>query len=260
MGRHFHSAHQRRGFQTLQLLLVLPVLAILFAAGLSYGRVFMLRAALTHAAVVGRSRSWKGGRYPGRPPIRQPRDGHAWDSNYRRPRLGHQARARRRNRDCLRLWRSECRVHLAFRASSRTKSGLPCRSRWMRRKQMGKGPSRLVQCLGVYTQRKTDVHRIAGKSGGENSMKLFRKLWADEAGFIISAELVLVATIVVIGLIVGLTVLRNSIVQELIDASQAVAAIDGNNDNATAPTTPSGLSIVAWPAGAPSAPSGGESN
>jgi hypothetical protein len=99
-------------------------------------------------------------------------------------------------------------------------------------------------------------------------MKSFRRLWADEAGFIISAELVLVATIVVIGMIVGLASLRNSIVQELIDASQAVAAIDGNTNsnnntnNAAAPTTSSssGLSLVAWPAGAPMAPPGGESN
>ncbi|MGO8752222.1 MAG: hypothetical protein ACLQNE_40300 [Thermoguttaceae bacterium] len=96
-------------------------------------------------------------------------------------------------------------------------------------------------------------------------MKSFRRLWADEAGFIISAELVLVATIVVIGVIVGLASLRNSIVQELIDASQAVAAIDGNNNNnnnALAPTvsSSSGLSLVAWPAGAPMSPPGGESN
>ena len=54
---------------------------------------------------------------------------------------------------------------------------------------------------------------------------MLRKLWSDEAGFIISAELVLVATIVVIGLIVGLTVVRNQVVQELVDVGQAIGSI-----------------------------------
>ncbi len=51
---------------------------------------------------------------------------------------------------------------------------------------------------------------------------MVRRLWNDEAGFIISAELVLVATIVVIGLIVGLVSVRNQIVQELVDVGQAI--------------------------------------
>lgn len=54
---------------------------------------------------------------------------------------------------------------------------------------------------------------------------MFRKLWSDEAGFIISAELVLVSTIVTIGLIVGLVVVRNQVVQELVDVGQAFGAI-----------------------------------
>ncbi len=54
---------------------------------------------------------------------------------------------------------------------------------------------------------------------------MLRKLWADEAGFIVSAELVLVATILVIGMIVGLTVLRNQVVQELADLGAALGMI-----------------------------------
>ena len=53
-------------------------------------------------------------------------------------------------------------------------------------------------------------------------MKLLRRLWADEAGFIVSSELVLVATLLVIGLIVGLTSLRNQVVQELADTGAAI--------------------------------------
>jgi uncharacterized membrane protein YkgB len=56
-------------------------------------------------------------------------------------------------------------------------------------------------------------------------MKLFSRLWTDEAGFIISAELVLVATIVVIGLIIGLVMVRNQVVQELADVAQAIGSL-----------------------------------
>jgi Flp pilus assembly pilin Flp len=56
-------------------------------------------------------------------------------------------------------------------------------------------------------------------------MKLLRKLWKDEAGFIVSAELVLVATMLVIGMIVGLTVVRNQVVQELGDLGAALGMI-----------------------------------
>jgi hypothetical protein len=54
---------------------------------------------------------------------------------------------------------------------------------------------------------------------------MLRRLWADEAGFVISSELVLVATILVIGMIVGLTELRNQVVQELADVAIAIGKI-----------------------------------
>ena len=41
-------------------------------------------------------------------------------------------------------------------------------------------------------------------------MKVLTQLWRDDLGFIISAELVLVATILVIGMIVGLVSLRGA--------------------------------------------------
>lgn len=56
-------------------------------------------------------------------------------------------------------------------------------------------------------------------------MKMCRSLWNDEAGFIVSAELVLVATILVIGMIVGLVAIRNQVVQELVDIAQAIGNI-----------------------------------
>ncbi|MGO8752005.1 MAG: hypothetical protein ACLQNE_39185 [Thermoguttaceae bacterium] len=57
-------------------------------------------------------------------------------------------------------------------------------------------------------------------------MKLVRKLWADEAGFIVSAELCLVATILVLGMIVGLCTLRNQVVQELIAVGEAIGSVN----------------------------------
>ena len=65
---------------------------------------------------------------------------------------------------------------------------------------------------------------------------MLRKLWNDEAGFIISAELVLVATILVIGMIVGLVAFRDQVVQEFGDLATAVGRLNqsyrysGSND------------------------------
>ena len=57
-------------------------------------------------------------------------------------------------------------------------------------------------------------------------MKVFSRLWADEAGFILSSESVLIATVVVIGLLGGLTSVRDQVVQELGDVGAAIAALN----------------------------------
>ena len=46
-------------------------------------------------------------------------------------------------------------------------------------------------------------------------------LWKEDAGFIVSAELVLIATIVVLALVVGLSVVRTAITAELFDVANA---------------------------------------
>ena len=56
-------------------------------------------------------------------------------------------------------------------------------------------------------------------------MNLFRKLLNNDAGFIISAELVLVATIAVLGMIVGLSELALNINNELEDVGSAFASM-----------------------------------
>lgn len=49
-----------------------------------------------------------------------------------------------------------------------------------------------------------------------------RKLWRDDRGFVISIELILISTIAVIGLITGLTAVRDAVVSELSDVAGAV--------------------------------------
>ncbi len=53
-----------------------------------------------------------------------------------------------------------------------------------------------------------------------------RRLFNDELGFVVSAELVLVLTIAVLGMVVGLTAVRDSISQELVDLSDAFGAVN----------------------------------
>ena len=57
-------------------------------------------------------------------------------------------------------------------------------------------------------------------------MKTLSRLINEDAGFIISAELVLVATILVIGMIVGLSEIQHAVVQELNDVADAIGAIN----------------------------------
>lgn len=52
------------------------------------------------------------------------------------------------------------------------------------------------------------------------------KLWNDDAGFVVSAELVLVATIVVLGMVVGLSEVSHGINQELEDVGSAFGAVN----------------------------------
>ena len=54
----------------------------------------------------------------------------------------------------------------------------------------------------------------------------FALVWNDESGFILSAELVLISTILVLGLIVGLTSLQTAVVGELTDVSGAMRSLN----------------------------------
>ena len=55
---------------------------------------------------------------------------------------------------------------------------------------------------------------------------MFSKLWKDEAGFVVSAELIFIATLLVIGLVTGWVAIRNSVVSELTEVAQAIGSVD----------------------------------
>jgi len=52
------------------------------------------------------------------------------------------------------------------------------------------------------------------------------RLWTEECGAVIAAEMLLIMSILVIGVIVGLAAVRDSIVTELADVAQALANVN----------------------------------
>lgn len=57
-------------------------------------------------------------------------------------------------------------------------------------------------------------------------MKLFHDLWTDEAGAVLSAEVVTVGTVAVLGTITGLSVAANAVDGELKDFAYAIRSLD----------------------------------
>jgi Flp pilus assembly pilin Flp len=57
-------------------------------------------------------------------------------------------------------------------------------------------------------------------------MSRVQRLWSDEAGFVVSTELALVATILVIGMVVGITSIRDQVVQELADIGGMISQLN----------------------------------
>jgi Flp pilus assembly pilin Flp len=57
-------------------------------------------------------------------------------------------------------------------------------------------------------------------------MLLIQRFWADESGFLISAELVLISTITVIGMVVGLAEVMVAITAELNDVANAIGSLN----------------------------------
>ncbi len=63
-----------------------------------------------------------------------------------------------------------------------------------------------------------------------NQLKI---LWRDQNGFVVTLEMILIATITGLGLIVGLTMVRDAVVAELSDLAQSIESLDlfGDGDS-----------------------------
>jgi len=57
-------------------------------------------------------------------------------------------------------------------------------------------------------------------------MKVLTQLWRDDMAFVVSSELVLIGTILVIGMIVGLASVRDQVIQELGDFAMAISQVN----------------------------------
>ena len=57
---------------------------------------------------------------------------------------------------------------------------------------------------------------------------MVKSLWQDEAGFTIALEFILVAVILVIGLVTGLTAVKNSVLEELEELADGILAINNS--------------------------------
>jgi len=55
---------------------------------------------------------------------------------------------------------------------------------------------------------------------------LAKALWGDQSGFVVSTDLILISSILVIGMLVGLVSVRDQIVQELGDVAVAVGNLN----------------------------------
>lgn len=56
--------------------------------------------------------------------------------------------------------------------------------------------------------------------------KFLSQLWQDEHGFIVSSELIFVATLLVIGMVTGLATVRDQVLFELADVADAISEVD----------------------------------
>jgi hypothetical protein len=73
---------------------------------------------------------------------------------------------------------------------------------------------------------------------------MLKNFWNDDNGFIVSAELILVSTILVIGLIVGLIEVQSAVIHELNDVGEAIGSINQSYSYAGVATVKGGHTIT----------------
>ncbi len=70
------------------------------------------------------------------------------------------------------------------------------------------------------------------------------RLWRDDAGLVLSTELVFITSIVGIGMLVGLSAYRDGLVDELADNSRAVGALNQSYSLSIAANAPAGITVA----------------
>jgi Flp pilus assembly pilin Flp len=68
------------------------------------------------------------------------------------------------------------------------------------------------------------------------------RMWKDEAGFVLSAELMLIATIVILATIVGLSEISRAVNSELHDVASAFDAVNQNAEDESEEVSINGVS------------------
>ena len=76
-------------------------------------------------------------------------------------------------------------------------------------------------------------------------MQMLVSLFNDEAGFVVSAELILITTITVLGLVVGLSAVSSSINHELDDVASAFGSLNQNDRYANIDRRDGGITFQA---------------
>ena len=78
-------------------------------------------------------------------------------------------------------------------------------------------------------------------------MSALKQLWADDAGFIVSTELVFVATIVVLSMVVGLKKISSQVLAEMSDVANAIGFLNQGYSYAGAQfVTGAGDTLASW--------------
>ena len=67
---------------------------------------------------------------------------------------------------------------------------------------------------------------VSHQQEGNRSMSVIRRLWKEDEGAILSSELVMFATVLVIGMLTGLSAVQTAVVTELADVANAFGSVN----------------------------------
>jgi hypothetical protein len=86
-------------------------------------------------------------------------------------------------------------------------------------------------------------------NGDTRMFSLSRRLWQDDHGFLVSSELVLIATVGVLGLLAGLTCVRDAVVCELKDVAGSIGSLNQSYCVSGFRSFKGNCGVKAWTAG-----------